>query len=44
VNLLDDRGGGSWVGGGAHGIARDPESVALTGGADPRRDGAAIAV
>jgi hypothetical protein len=30
--------------GGAHGIARDPDSGALTGGADPRRDGLAIAV
>jgi gamma-glutamyltranspeptidase/glutathione hydrolase len=44
VNVLDEHGGWSWVVGGAHGIARDPESGALTGGADPRRDGVAIAV
>jgi|RhiMetdeSRZDD1v2_1073273.scaffolds.fasta_scaffold1019038_2 gamma-glutamyltranspeptidase len=44
VNVLDEHGGWSWVVGGAHGIARDPESGALTGGADPRRDGAAVAV
>jgi gamma-glutamyltranspeptidase/glutathione hydrolase len=44
VNLLDEHGGWSWVVGGAHGIARDPETGALTGGADPRRDGLAIAV
>ena len=28
--------------GGGHGVAIDPESGLLTGGADPRRDGAAI--
>jgi gamma-glutamyltranspeptidase/glutathione hydrolase len=44
VNVLDEHGGWSWVVGGAHGIARDPDSGALTGGADPRRDGLAIAV
>jgi gamma-glutamyltranspeptidase/glutathione hydrolase len=44
VNVLDEHGGWSWVVGGAHGIARDPDSGALTGGADPRRDGVAIAV
>ncbi len=44
VRLLDEHGGWSWVVGGAHGIARDPESGALVGGADPRRDGAALAV
>jgi gamma-glutamyltranspeptidase/glutathione hydrolase len=44
VNVLDEHGGWSWVVGSAHGIARDPESGALTGGADPRRDGVAIAV
>ncbi|MBI3454632.1 MAG: gamma-glutamyltransferase family protein [Candidatus Rokubacteria bacterium] len=44
VNVLDEHGGWSWVVGGAHGIARDPESGALIGGADPRRDGAALAV
>jgi len=44
VNVLDEHGGWSWVVGGAHGITRDPESGALVGGADPRRDGAALAV
>jgi gamma-glutamyltranspeptidase/glutathione hydrolase len=44
VSVLDEHGGWSWVVGGAHGIARDPDSGALTGGADPRRDGMAIAV
>ena len=33
----------SWRVGGGHGIARDPESGLLAGGADPRRDGQAIA-
>jgi gamma-glutamyltranspeptidase/glutathione hydrolase len=32
----------SWVVGGGQGIFRDPESGALMGGADPRRDGYAI--
>ncbi|MGH7267111.1 MAG: gamma-glutamyltransferase, partial [Candidatus Rokuibacteriota bacterium] len=44
VNVLDEHGGWSWVVGGAHGITRDPESGALVGGADPRRDGYAIAL
>ena len=44
VNVLDEHGGWSWVVGGAHGITRDPETGALSGGADPRRDGYAIAV
>jgi gamma-glutamyltranspeptidase/glutathione hydrolase len=39
VNVLAD-----WTSavGGGHGVAIDPESGLLTGGADPRRDGAAI--
>ena len=44
VSLLDEHGGWSWVVGGAHGISRDPESGALAGGADPRRDGYAVAI
>ncbi|HEV8673272.1 MAG TPA: gamma-glutamyltransferase family protein [Methylomirabilota bacterium] len=44
INVLEEHGGWSWVVGGAHGITRDPESGALIGGADPRRDGAALAV
>lgn len=44
INVLDEHGGWSWVVGGAHGIARDPESGALIAGADPRRDGYAIGV
>jgi gamma-glutamyltranspeptidase/glutathione hydrolase len=44
VNVLDEHGGWSWVVGGAHGISRDPDSGALAGGADPRRDGYAIAL
>ncbi len=44
INVLDEHGGWSWVVGGAHGITRDLESGALIGGADPRRDGAALAV
>lgn len=43
VQVLDEHGGWSWVVGGAHGITRDPESGALVGGADPRRDGVALA-
>lgn len=39
VRAIDDY---SWSVGGGHGIARDPESGALTGGADPRRDGDAV--
>ncbi len=41
VNAIDDW---SWVVGGGQGITRDPESGALQGGADPRRDGYAIAL
>jgi gamma-glutamyltranspeptidase / glutathione hydrolase len=44
INVLEEHGGWSWVVGGAHGITRDPESGALVAGADPRRDGAALAV
>ncbi|MBI4011753.1 MAG: gamma-glutamyltransferase family protein [Candidatus Rokubacteria bacterium] len=41
VNVIDDW---SWVVGGGQGIRRDPESGALQGGADPRRDGYALAI
>jgi gamma-glutamyltranspeptidase / glutathione hydrolase len=41
VNALDDW---SWVVGGGQGIARDAESGALMAGADPRRDGYALAI
>jgi gamma-glutamyltranspeptidase/glutathione hydrolase len=41
VNVIEDW---SWVVGGGQGIRRDPESGALQGGADPRRDGYALAV
>jgi gamma-glutamyltranspeptidase/glutathione hydrolase len=41
VNVLDDW---SWVVGGGQGVMRDPESGALMAGADPRRDGYALAV
>jgi gamma-glutamyltranspeptidase/glutathione hydrolase len=41
VNVIDDW---SWIVGGAQGIARDPESGAFTAGADPRRDGYALAI
>jgi gamma-glutamyltranspeptidase/glutathione hydrolase len=41
VNAIDDW---SWIVGGGQGIARDPESGALMAGADPRRDGYALAV
>ena len=41
VNVLDDW---SWVVGGGQGIARDAESGALMAGADPRRDGYALAI
>ncbi len=40
LNTLPDW---SWVVGGGQGITRDPESGALGGGADPRRDGYALA-
>ena len=41
VNVLDDW---SWVVGGGQAIARDPDSGALMAGADPRRDGYALAI
>jgi len=41
INALDDW---SWVVGGGQGIARDPESGAWMAGADPRRDGYALAI
>jgi gamma-glutamyltranspeptidase/glutathione hydrolase len=41
VNAIDDW---SWVVGGGQGIMRDPESGALMAGADPRRDGYALAI
>lgn len=41
VNVLDEW---SWVVGGGQGIARDPDSGALMAGADPRRDGYALAI
>ncbi len=41
VNAIEEW---SWIVGGGQGIRRDPESGALQGGADPRRDGYALAV
>ncbi|MBI4607538.1 MAG: gamma-glutamyltransferase [Candidatus Rokubacteria bacterium] len=41
VNVIDDW---SWIVGGGQGITRDPDSGALQGGADPRRDGYALAL
>lgn len=41
VNVIADW---SWIVGGGQGIARDPESGALMAGADPRRDGYALAI
>ena len=41
INVIEDW---SWVVGGGQGIRRDPESGALQGGADPRRDGYALAI
>jgi gamma-glutamyltranspeptidase/glutathione hydrolase len=41
VNAIPDW---SWIVGGGQGIARDPESGALMAGADPRRDGYALAL
>jgi gamma-glutamyltranspeptidase/glutathione hydrolase len=41
VNAIDDW---SWIVGGGQGLARDPESGALMAGADPRRDGYALAI
>jgi gamma-glutamyltranspeptidase/glutathione hydrolase len=40
VNVLDPW---TWKVGGGHGVAIDPERGVLTGGADPRRDGASVA-
>jgi gamma-glutamyltranspeptidase/glutathione hydrolase len=39
INVLED-----WTAqvGGGHGVAIDPESGVMTGGADPRRDGSAV--
>jgi gamma-glutamyltranspeptidase/glutathione hydrolase len=41
VNAIDEW---SWIVGGGQGITRDPESGALMAGADPRRDGYALAI
>ncbi|MGH7321664.1 MAG: gamma-glutamyltransferase, partial [Candidatus Rokuibacteriota bacterium] len=41
VNVIEDW---SWIVGGGQGIRKDPESGALHGGADPRRDGYALAI
>jgi len=41
VNAIDDW---SWIVGGGQGIVRDPESGVLMAGADPRRDGYALAI
>jgi gamma-glutamyltranspeptidase/glutathione hydrolase len=41
VNVIDEW---SWIVGGGQGIARDPETGALMAGADPRRDGYALAI
>ena len=41
VNAIDDW---SWIVGGGQGIGRDAESGALMAGADPRRDGYALAI
>jgi gamma-glutamyltranspeptidase/glutathione hydrolase len=41
VNVIDDW---SWIVGGGQGLARDSESGALMAGADPRRDGYALAI
>jgi gamma-glutamyltranspeptidase/glutathione hydrolase len=40
VNVIDDW---SWIVGGGQALARDPQSGALIAGADPRRDGYALA-
>ena len=40
INVLDQW---TWKVGGGHGVAINPESGVLTGGADPRRDGASVA-
>ncbi len=41
INVIEDW---SWIVGGGQGIGRDAESGALMGGADPRRDGYALAI
>jgi len=41
VNMIEDW---SWIVGGGQGIVRDAESGALMAGADPRRDGYALAI
>ncbi|HEY7516788.1 MAG TPA: gamma-glutamyltransferase [Methylomirabilota bacterium] len=41
VNVIADW---SWIVGGGQGVMRDPESGALMAGADPRRDGYALAI
>ena len=41
VNAIGDW---SWIVGGGQGVMRDPESGALMAGADPRRDGYAVAI
>ena len=41
VNTIDDW---SWIVGGGRVSSRDPESGALMAGADPRRDGYALAI
>jgi len=41
VRVIDDW---SWVVGGGQGIAREPRTGVLSGGADPRRDGYAVAL
>jgi gamma-glutamyltranspeptidase/glutathione hydrolase len=41
VNAID---GWSWIVGGGQGVMRDPESGAFMAGADPRRDGYALAI
>ena len=41
INVIDEW---SWIVGGGQGIARDAESGALMAGADPRRDGYALAI
>jgi gamma-glutamyltranspeptidase / glutathione hydrolase len=40
VNELE---GWTWKVGGGHGVAIDPDTGVLTGGADPRRDGISVA-
>ncbi|MGE3270563.1 MAG: gamma-glutamyltransferase, partial [Chloroflexota bacterium] len=40
MNVLE---GWTWKVGGGHGVAINPETGILTGGADPRRDGVSVA-